>query len=139
MTATLDTLVVTMNNKQDLQIACEQHWYRIPIESVEKYLQANWLPEWLAFYQTRIFGNEAFAIRFYAEILEIQRTSRAMLFPDEPLNEKSQKRYYQLHLSPLELLSQPIANPTKRRFTFIPTTLARLKTAIEIRDLYDEK
>ena len=137
MAATLDTLVVTMNNKQDMQIACEQHWYRIPIESVERYLQADWLPEWLAFYQTRVFGNEAFAIRSYAKVLEIQRTNRVTLFPDEPLNAKSQKRYYQFHLSPLKPLPQPIANSTKRRFTFVPTTLARLKTAIEIRDLYD--
>ncbi len=137
MTATLDTLVVTMNNKQDMQIAREQHWYRIPIESMEKYLPADWLPGWLAFYQTRIFGNEAFAIHFYAKVLEIQRTNRVALFPDEPLNEKSQKRYYQFHLSPLEPLLQPIVNATTRRFTFISTTVVRLKTAIEIRDLYE--
>jgi hypothetical protein len=137
MTRSFDTLVVTINNKQDMQIACEQHWYRIPIESVEKYLKANWSPQWLAFYQTRVFENAAFAIHTYAKVLKIQTVDRAALFPDEPNNPKSQNRYYKLHLSPLEPLPQPIVNSTKRRFTFIPTTLTRLKSAIEIRDLYD--
>ena len=133
-----EVLIAIMNNRRDLEIAREQHWYRIPVGSAKKYLRKRWEPEWLAFYQTKIFGSEAFSIGYYAQILCIQEVGRSELFPDEPPNEKSHKRYYKLNLSPLQKLQQPIASQRRRRITFISTTWNKFVTATEINDLYDE-
>ena len=110
----------------------------IPVLSVERLLKDCWPPQWLAFYQTKFFGKEAHAVSYYARVLEIRQVSRWQLFPDEPHNEKSQKRYYQLILSPLERLPSPILSPRWRRMVFIPTTWIKLTRAVEINDLYDE-
>jgi hypothetical protein len=132
-----EALVAIVNSKLDMAIAREQHWYRIPRESVEKRLKNYWAPEWLAFYQTKAFGSEAYAIHYYARVLKIQIVDRTQLFPNEPENEKSQKQYYRLDLSSLEELPQPIVSQRRRRIAFIPTTLVQLTTATEINDLYD--
>lgn len=133
-----EVLVAIMNSKRDMEIAQEQHWYRIPVGSVKKYLRQRWAPEWVAFYQTKVFGHEAYAIHYYAQVLNIREADRIELFPDEPPNEKSGKRYYKLELAPLQPLPQPIASHRRRRITFIPTTLVKLTTATEMNDLYDE-
>ena len=133
-----EVLVAIMNNLLDFAIARDKHWYRIPVLSVERLLKDCWPPQWLAFYQTKFFGKEAHAVSYYARVLEIRQVSRWQLFPDEPHNEKSQKRYYQLILSPLERLPSPILSPRWRRMVFIPTTWIKLTRAVEINDLYDE-
>lgn len=127
-------LVAIMNNQRDMKIARDRHWYRIPVQSLEKYLK-NWQPDWLAFYQTKVFGDEAYAIHYYARVNDINVVDRAHLFPEEAANAKSEKRYYKLELSPLERLSQPILSQRYRRITFIQTTLERLQNATEISDL----
>lgn len=132
-----EVLVAIMNNKRDMEIAREQHWYRIPVDSVERFLRNRWPPEWLAFYQTKVFGSEAYAVHYYACVLQICKVGRYELFPDEPQSDKSQKIYYKLELSPLQELPQPIVSHRKRRITFISTTLVKLTTAITIHDLYD--
>jgi hypothetical protein len=131
-----EVLVAIMNHKRDLEIAREQHWYRIPVASVEKLLKNRWPPEWIAFYQTKIFGSEAYSINYYARVLTIRKVQRFELFPEELENNKSQKHYYKLELSPLQELPQPIVSHRHRRITFIPTTFVQLTTAIEINDLY---
>jgi very-short-patch-repair endonuclease len=138
MTRPGEVLVAIMNNRQDMAIAQEQHWYRIPISSVEKFLKRRWPPEWLAFYQTSIFGSERYTVSFYAKVLDITVCDRSQLFPHEPPNAKSHKRYHKLILSPLQKLPQPIVSHRKRRITFISTTLHKLTLATEINDLYDD-
>jgi hypothetical protein len=54
----------------------EQHWYRIPVSSAKKWLGGNWPPQWLAFYQTKFFGSEAFSINYYARVLDIREVFR---------------------------------------------------------------
>ncbi len=81
-----EVLVAIMNSQQDMEIAREQHWYRIPIASAKKYLKTCWAPEWLAFYQTRVFKQEAYQINYYAQVVQIQEVGRDVLFPDEPPN-----------------------------------------------------
>jgi hypothetical protein len=44
-----EVLVVILNNRRDMELLQTQQWYRIPVDSVEKYLKC-WPPEWLAFY-----------------------------------------------------------------------------------------
>src|SRR5437868_1559859 len=77
-------LVAILNHPRDLAIAREAHWYRIPAARVEKWLARRWPPQWLAFYQTKVFGSEAFRINYYARVLEVRRAMRVQLFPNEP-------------------------------------------------------
>jgi very-short-patch-repair endonuclease len=127
-----------MNQPRDLALAREAHWYRIPVSSADKWLARRWPPEWLAFYQTKVFGNESFGINYYARVLEIRRASRQQLFPDEPRSAKSTQDYFQLFLGPIQRLAKPILSRRWRRIVFIPTTWGKFLRAEEINDLYDE-
>jgi very-short-patch-repair endonuclease len=133
-----EVLVAIVQRPLDMTYAREQHWYRIPVESVEKRLKHRWPPKWLAFYQTKAFGSEAFAVRYYAHVKSTSMVSRHELFPDEPRDEKSGKTYYKLSLGSIEQLLRPIHSRRWRRIVFIPTTLAKFHDASEINDLYDE-
>ncbi|MBX7133285.1 MAG: endonuclease domain-containing protein [Fimbriimonadaceae bacterium] len=71
-------------------------------------------------------------------MLRIVEASREDLFPNEGRSPKSGRRYYQLHLGPVEKLPEPIVSIRLRLIVFIPTTYFKLETAIEINDLFDE-
>jgi hypothetical protein len=131
-----EVLIAILNNQADMEIACEQHWYRIPVEQVEKLKKRHcWAPKWLAFYQTKVFGDEAHKILYYAEVEAVREVYRYELFPQEPRGATSEKRYCKLELSPLQSLPEPIASQQFRRVTFISTTWEKLQTAREITDL----
>ena len=133
-----DVLVAIMNSLADWTIVREQGWYRIPVSSVERFLKDRWPPQWLAFYQTKVFGNEAFSVRYYARVKGIRLASRSQLFPDDPGGPRAGRWYHQIHLYPLQHLEIPILSRRWRRIVFIPTTWAKLMNAVEINDLYDE-
>jgi len=105
---------------------------------VEKWLKDRWPPRWLAFYQTKVFGSEGYAVNHYAQVLDIQVVTRHELFPDEPEHEKTHKHYHKLILGALQRLPKPIVSRRWRRIVFIPTTWHKLMTATEINDLFDE-
>jgi hypothetical protein len=131
-----NVLVAVMNNQRDMEIAREQHWYRIPVDSVEKHLKQPWTPDWLAFYQTKVFADEAFAIHYYASVEGIVEVSRSQLFPKELYRSNAEARYYKVQISPLKQLVKPIVSQNLRRITFIQTTFEKLQAATEIRNLY---
>lgn len=134
-----EVLVAIFKDKLDFNLAYEQHWYRIPIRSAEKWMKNRWPPKWLAFYQTKkVFGGEAFAISYYSQVVEIRSVYRFQLFPDEPHGKKGIERYYQLILEPLKQLPQPIFSQRRRRIIFIPTTWHKFTHAKEINDLYND-
>ncbi|MCP4110661.1 MAG: DUF559 domain-containing protein [Desulfobacteraceae bacterium] len=133
-----EVLVAIINNLSDFAIAQNQNWYRIPAKSVEKWLKKRWPPRWLSFYQTKVFGNEKWAINYYAEIIDIRKVFRWQLFPDEPVNKKTETQYYQIVIEPLQRLSKPILSRRLRRIIFISTTWEKFINAVEINDLYDE-
>jgi very-short-patch-repair endonuclease len=133
-----EVLVAILNTPRDLDIARSEHWYRIPVASADKWLQRRWPPDWLAFYQPKIFGAEAFAVRFYSRVLDVRQVSRQVLFPDDPEDARATQRYYQLLLAPLEELPDPIFSRRWRRIVFIATTWRKFTRAVEINDLYDE-
>lgn len=137
MTSRGEVLVVIMNNSEDWAIVQAQHWYRIPLEQVEKLKRRDqWLPpKWLAFYQTKIFDQEAYAISYYAEVEAVQEVSRRELFPTEKLTANSQKRYCKLELKPVQKLATVIRSDRPCRLTFIATTWEKLTTDQAIRDL----
>lgn len=132
-----EVLVAIMNNKKDFAIARTKHWYRIPVSSVDKWLKDRWPPEWLAFYQTKIFGSEAYAVNYFAKVDDVRKVYRRQLFPEEPHNPKSDWQYYQLILNPLQKLPEPILSRRWRRIVFIPSTWQKFMDAVEINDLYD--
>lgn len=133
-----EVLVAILNNRLDFNLAYEQHWYRIPVSSKEKLLKQRWPPQWLAFYQTKVFGQDAHAINYFSQVIDIQTAYRHQLFPYQPQSEKSTRQYYKLILQPLQRLPQPIFSRRFRRIVFIPTTAEKFLKAVEINDLYDE-
>jgi len=134
-----EVLIAILNNRADLEIARNHHWYRVPVDQVAKLKQREyWQPKWLAFYQTKVFGAEAHTVRYYAEVTAICEVHRWELFPEEAHNVKSEKRYCKLELSPLRQLSKPIMSKRLRRITFIPTTWEKFAIADEINDLWND-
>jgi hypothetical protein len=136
MSPLCEVLIAILNNRADLEIARNQHWYRIPVDQVTKLKQRQcWQPKWLAFYQTKVFGDEAHMVRYYAEVTGICEVDRWELFPEESQTAKRENRYYKLELSALEQLSNPIVSKQLRRITFIPTTWEKFTLAKEISEL----
>ncbi len=133
-----DVLVAIMNNRRDFEIARDEHWYRIPQSSVEKWLSKCWPPKWLALYQTKAFGSESHAVNYFAPVLEIANFRRCELFPDEGPKSDREKIYAKLSIGPLERLEEPIFSRRFRRIAFIPTTWDKFSGAYEINDLWDE-
>lgn len=56
-------LVAIMNYARDFRLARDEHWYRIPVDKAQKWGKRHWPPKWIAFYQTRIFKDEAYSVR----------------------------------------------------------------------------
>lgn len=131
-------LVAVLNNARDLDIAQTQHWYRIPVDSARKWIGNRWPPQWLAFYQTMAFSNEPCTVNYFAPVESVREVSRSQLFPDEPPNPKSHRRYFQVMLGNIERLSRPILSRRWRRIVFIRTTWEKFQRAAEINDLFDE-
>jgi very-short-patch-repair endonuclease len=126
--------VAIMNNQKDFALLQDQLWYRIPVAKAPR----RWPPKWLAFYQTKVFGSEAYAINYYGAIRDIQIVRRDQLFPNEFPNGKSALEYYQIYLKSLERLHVPIASPMPRRMIFISTTWRKFAAAQQINDVFDE-
>ncbi|MBL7202417.1 MAG: DUF559 domain-containing protein [Anaerolineae bacterium] len=133
-----EVLVAIINNHRDFAIARDEHWYRIPVSSAHRLLKERWPPSWLAFYQTKVFGPEAYAVNYYGRVSKTRVVRRPELFPNELPTEKSDRQYYQLCLHSLEQLPEPIYSRRLRRIVFIPTTWPKFARAAEINDLYDE-
>jgi very-short-patch-repair endonuclease len=134
-----EVLVAIVNNPEDMRLAREAGWYRIPVASARKWLGDRWPPHRLAFYQTKVFDSEAYAINYYAAVRSIRTVSRMDLFPDTPRDHpKANRRYYQLLLGELRSLPQSIISRRLRRIVFIPTTFEKFNSAVEINDLWDE-
>ena len=131
-------LVAILNNPENFGRARDHHWYPIPVSSVERWLKGRWPPDILAFYQTKIFGREAFAVNYYARVGSLCEVRRADLFPDERDEEKASRRYYRITLDALQRLPKPILSRRARRIVFIPTTWEKFARAVEINDLFDE-
>jgi len=129
-------LVALMNNKLDFAIAQHKQWYRIPVKSAPSIIRENNLKT-IAFYQTKEFGEKAFAVRWFAEVKNVEIVVRKDLFPNEPENAKSNKEYYKICFEALKELKYPIPSLRPRRILFIPTTEEKLFSAREINYLYN--
>lgn len=132
-----DTLVALMNHRSDFRLAQEQGWYRIPVKSAPEIVRAGDL-RYLAFYHTKIFGEQAFSVRWYGEVQRLTVVRRRELFPALPHDPKAEQEYYKIEFAALHALPEPILSRRWRRILFISTTFSRLQQAREINDLYHE-
>lgn len=135
--APVSALIAIMNNKADFARAKHEHWYRIPVRSAPPRVDFSRLVH-LAFYQTKVFGDEKWAVNYYAEVRAVDRVKRIELLPEERDHPRAQDEYYRLTIGELERLPKPIPSRRWRRIVFIPTTTEKLFQAEEINDLYHE-
>jgi hypothetical protein len=126
-------LVAIMNNRRDFDRVTDQGWYRIPVKHAPPATQEA---EILAFYFTKAFGEERWAIHWYAPVRGHELVRRRELLPKEPDHPRADQVYYKLQLGPLEQLEPPIISLRWRRITFIETTWDRFQMAQEINELY---
>ena len=125
-------LIAVMNDPRDLERARVEHWYRIPVRSAPKFLP----PDYVAFYCTKPFGQDAYSIRWYAQVRGHELVMRRDLLPDEPDHPRADQRYYKLQLGKLIELPHPIPSRSLRRITFVLTNGKRLNAAWEINDVF---
>lgn len=133
-----EVLVAIIDDLLDFARLREEHWYRIPVTSVEKWVGQSFPPEWIAFYQTKDFGDEGNAINYVTKVKDVRKVRRRELFPKEPKDYKSSLWYYKISVGKLQPHPRPIISRKKRQIHFIPTTIEKFKTAEEINDLFDE-
>jgi very-short-patch-repair endonuclease len=126
-------LVAVMNAPRDFEIARHEGWYRIPLKRAPRRVGADYL----AFYQTKAFADEKWAVNYYAPTRRYRLVTRAGLLPEEANHPRAAEQYYKVEIGPLQRLPCPIPSKRLRRITFIPTTLERLLKAEEINDLWD--
>lgn len=126
-------LVVVMNQPRDLAIAREEGWYRIPLRRAPPRIAA----EYLAFYQTAAFGNERWAIRYYAAIRGYRLVQRRQLLPQESSHPRADDQYYRIDLGRLEQLPLPVPAARLRRISFIATSFGQLRLARDVVELWN--
>jgi hypothetical protein len=127
-------LVAFIKSPADLALARDEGWYRIPQKQAPKGVHA----EYLAFYLGRQFGDQKWAIHYYARKEGHELVRRRDLFPDETDHPRADELYFKIQLGPLQQLSRPILSLRWRRITFIHTTWDRFVDASEINDLFVE-
>ena len=127
-------LVAYVPRPSDFDIIRREGWYRIPQRFAPKGLHA----EYLAFYFGSKFGDEKWAIHYYARRAGHELARRRDLLPDQPDHPRADEIYYKVQLDELRKLAQPIVSLRWRRVTFIHTTWDRFQDATEINDLFIE-
>jgi len=124
-------LIAVMNSQRDFTFAREQRWYRIPQKTAPKFFP----PDFVAFYCTKPFGEDAYSVRWYAQVRGHELLTRRDLLPNESNHPHANEPYYKLQLGPLLELPHTIPSKRWRRLTFVLTTGERLFSAWEINDL----
>ena len=127
-------LVAYVPRPSDFDLIRREGWYRIPQHSAPKGLHA----EVIAFYFGAAFGQDKYAIHYYARNAGHELARRRDLLPDEPDHPRADAVYYKVQLGPLQQLAQPIVSLRWRRLTFVHTTWDRFQDATEINDLFIE-
>jgi len=128
-------LIAVINNRRDFHIARTEHWYRIPVKSAPKNLENM---GYLAFYLTKVFGEQKWSINYWAEVKGCKIVKRMELLPYEDDHPKASELYYKVEIGDLKRLPNPIISRRGRRLVFIPTSMEKFRSAKEINDLYHE-
>jgi len=130
-------LVVIMNNQRDFEIARILGWYRIPLRSSPKVIAVDYL----AFYQTAVFGENKWRINYIAPVRGYELTTRKELIKDELDHPRANQEYYKIQIGSLIKIPHPIIAKKWRRITFLYTTGNYFRKAKTINDLilHDEE
>jgi len=126
-------LVGIMNSRRDFSIAREERWYRIPKRHAPESTTEAVV---LAFYFTKAFGEEKWAIHYYAPVEGHELVRRRDLLPQQPDHPHADDPYYKLQLGRMMKRNEPIPSLRWRRLTFIESTWDRFVAAEEVNDLY---
>jgi very-short-patch-repair endonuclease len=127
-------LIAILKEKSDLAILRDKGWYRVPVASAPR----RWSPRWLAFYQPKNFGEDAYKIRYFGQVNNIHIAKRCEIFPNEIVSANSEREYYILTINKLEECEIPIPSSRPRRLVFVPTTWSKFINAEQINDLFDD-
>jgi very-short-patch-repair endonuclease len=128
-----ELLVGILKRKSSLDILKRELWYHIPVETTLK----HWPPKIMAFYQGYVFGEDAFQIRYWGEVDQIEILPRKDLIPTNDRNKhKADNLYYCLRLKKLIERERPIISYRPRAWAFISTTKAKFDNAFQTNDLY---
>lgn len=128
-------LVAVMNNPADWQQVLDEGWYRLPAKHAPS--QIPYI-DWLAFYFTKAFGVDKWAIHYYARVIGHEMVTRRDLIPDQADHKRANDWYYRLSLDTIQHKLPPIEANRWRRITFIMTTGDRFEAAREIGDLFKD-
>ncbi len=129
-----ELLVALLKSKSDFAILRDEGWYRIPVEHKPR----RWPPKWLAFYQPGAFLEDAFRIRYFGRVSNIEIVKRHELFPNEFESARSDNQYYRIQIDRLQEREKIIPSRFPRRVVFISTTWDKFNCAEQINDLFDE-
>jgi hypothetical protein len=129
-------LVALMNNAKDWQRVLDEGWYRIPVKYAPPGTPAF---DWVAFYFSKLFASDKWAIHYYAHIEGHELMTRKDLIPAQPDHKRANNWYYKLQLGPLQHKLPPIVSNNWRRITFIVTSGDRFEAAEEINDLFEKE
>ncbi len=128
-----DLIVCWLKYKNDLSILLNDGWYRIPLEKAPKNI---FNVKYLAFYQSYVFGKNAYIIKHFGTIDKIQSLKRYELFPKEKTNVKSGLDYLKISMKDMNILEKPIVAKRPRKIVFINSTLNKLLNANDVNDLF---
>jgi very-short-patch-repair endonuclease len=129
-----NVLVALLRDKKDFVTLKSEGWYRIPVD----HTPGRWPPDIIGFYQPRVFGDDAFCIRYFGEVEKIEKVERCSLFQNEFESSRSNKLYHRIQIKQLIELPNKISCRLPRVIVFIPTTWDKLIHAEELNDLYDD-
>lgn len=124
-------LIAYLPEPADFENIRNEGWYRIPEKHAPKGLHA----EYYAFYFGANFGDEKWAIHYYAPQKGFELLKRTDLFPDQQDHPRADENYYKVSLGSLEKLAQPITSLRYHRIIFLHTTWDRFQDAREVNDL----
>lgn len=124
-------LVAVMNDPRDLEIARLLGWYRIPLRTAPKVVAVDYL----AFYQTSVFGDQKWRIRYIARVRGHELTTRLELLKEDTDHPNAREEYFKIQIGPLIELPHPVLANKWRRITFFYTTGEHLLQAQVVNDL----
>jgi hypothetical protein len=125
-------LIAVMNNRTDWDIVQSQHWYRIPTRHAPPGTPHF---DWLAFYFTRGFDDDRWAVHYYAAVEGHELVTRQDLFPHQPRHPRADEWYYRFQLGPLHHRLPPLTSQRWRRVTFITTSGDRFSSVDTLEQL----
>ena len=131
-------LVAIMPEVRDMEIARMLGWYRIPLRTAPKLIEADFV----AFYQTSAFGEgHRWQVEYAAPVRGHELTTRGQLFKDEMDHPRKNEEYYKISLGEVFALPHPILAENWKRVTFLYTTGERILSADKMTDLvtYDRE